>query len=362
MHVADSPDSHGARLTIDLGAIAANWRQLSQLARPAACGASVKADGYGLGIERVVAALAKAGCATFFVAHLSEAAAARKAAPDAVIYVLNGLPPGSAGAYIAHNLRPVIGSRQELADWNASPATNAKPFALHVDTGMNRLGFRPDALPAGATPALIMSHFISSEEPDSPLNARQIAVFEAARRQFPGIPISLANSSAMFLAARPFGDLVRPGYALYGGNPTPDRPNPMRPVVSLAAPVIQVFGIKSGETIGYNAQWTAKRNSRIATVSVGYADGWLRALSATDARPGGEAIIGGMLCPFAGRVSMDLITIDVTDVPEPDCQRGAQATLIGGALTIDRIGARGRSIGYEVLTSLGRRYERVYID
>lgn len=360
MSNSDSPPSHGALLTINLGAIAANWRMLRDKARPAACAAAVKADAYGLGVPHVVPALAAAGCDTFFVAHLSEGRSVRRAAAKPSIYVLNGFPPGSADAYREYNLRPVIGSRPELQEWLTAAPDLA--HALHIDTGMNRLGFDVDELPQGARPSLLISHFVSSEVPDDPLNAGQIKAFEKARQKFPGVPASLANSSGIFLGLSPFYEMVRAGYALYGGNPLPGRDNPMQPVVRLTAPIIQVFEIKAGESAGYNAQWTAKRDSRLATISIGYADGFLRALSATDERPGGEALVGGVLCRFAGRVSMDLITIDVTEVPEHACGRGAEVTLIGGELTIDRVGARGRSIGYEVLTSLRLgRYARAYI-
>jgi alanine racemase len=366
----------GGRLTIDLGALAANWRFLRDRAQGAECAAVIKADAYGIGLEPAALALADAGCRTFFVAHLSEAARARETLPEATIYVLNGLPPGTASAYARSNLRPILGSREEIEEWAAFCRAHGSrlPAALHVDTGMNRLGLRPDEALAlkddtrlsAFEPTLLMSHFVSSEIPDDLVNARQVAAFQAVRDAFPGIPASLCNSSGILLGGRPHFDLVRPGYALYGGNPTPDRQNPMQPVVRLEARIIQVREAKEGETVGYNGQWTARGPRRLATLSIGYADGYPRSASATEAKlasgmPAGEAIVAGRHCPFAGRVSMDLLSIDVTDVPEGAAKRGEFATLIGDDLTLDEVGARAGTIGYEILTSLGRRYARSYI-
>jgi alanine racemase len=317
-----------------------------------------------------------AGCRTFFVAHLSEALRAREAGIEGTIYVLNGLPPGTAPSYAGLRLRPILGSPDEVAEWAAFCRTAGMrlPAALHVDTGMNRLGLRPEqavelsrnALLAEFEPALVMSHFVSSEEPQNPLNRRQIEAFAGVRQGFAGTPASLCNSSGIFLADAPHYDLVRPGYALWGGNPIPDRPNPMRSVVRLKGRIVQLRIAEAGETAGYNAQWTAPGRRRLATISVGYADGYPRAASATDAKrqagiPFGEAIVAGRRCPFAGRVSMDLTTIDVTEVPEGAAKRGDLLTLIGDDLTVDEVARRAGTIGYEILTSLGRRYARRYI-
>ena len=372
-----SPEAEaGGVLTIDLGALAANWRSLRDRAAPAECAAVVKADGYGLGLAPVVRALDRAGCRTFFVAGLSEAVTAREACEDARIYVLNGLLPGTAATYAGLALRPILGSPAEIAEWAAfcRDAGTRLPAAIHLDTGINRLGLTPAqaAEIAGSPllrdfePALVMSHFVSSEEPENPLNARQVARFTAARQMFPGVPASLCNSSGIFLAQKPHLDLVRPGYALYGGNPTPGWPNPMAAVIRLEGRIVQVRMAEDGETVGYNAQWTARGRRRLAVVSVGYADGYPRAASATDLKhngetPFGEAIVAGRRCPFAGRVSMDMIVIDVTDVPDGAVRRGAFVTLIGDGLDVDEVGRRAGTIGYEVLTSLGRRYARRYV-
>jgi len=360
----------GARLTIDLAALQANWRLLGQKALPVECAAVVKADGYGCGIEQVSRALAKAGCQTFFVADLAEARRVRAAAREVVIYVLNGVLPGSSPAFVELYARPVIGSLVELAEWDRFVASEnwMGGAAIHVDTGMNRLGMGMEEAIALAPRmqkenhgiTLLMSHLACAETPDHPLNDRQIRLFREIRVQFRGLPASLANSSGIFLGDAAHCDLVRPGAALYGVNPIPGQPNPMRPVVSLEGRIIQLRSIAKGDTVGYGAAWSAKRASRIAVVAVGYADGYARAASAADGAPGGEAIVAGKRCPFAGRISMDLLAIDVTDVPEGAVHRGEFATLIGGDIGVDDVAAFSGTIGYEVLTRLGRRYHRIY--
>jgi alanine racemase len=363
---ASGPDESeaGGILTIDLAAIVANWRALGRRAAPAACAAVVKADGYGCGIEQVAGALAKAGCETFFVANLAEARRARAVAPEAAIYVLNGILPGTAPAYADANVRPVIGSSAEFEEWQAfrSGSGWSGGAAMHIDTGMNRLGLsRDEAARLGNHHgiALVMSHFACSEE-DHPLNAIQIGRFRELRTLFPGIAGSLANSSGIFLGSEAHHDLVRPGVALYGANPTPGKPNPMKSVVTLQGRIVQFRSVEQGATVGYSATWTAKRPTRLAIVSVGYADGFLRAASASDARPGAEAIVAGQRCLMAGRVSMDLIAIDVTDLPDGKAKRGDLVALVGPEIGVDDLAARAGTIGYEVLTSLGQRYRRVY--
>jgi alanine racemase len=357
----------GGILTIDLVAIAANWRALRERAARAQCAAVVKADGYGCGIAEVAGALAKAGCQTFFVANLEEARRARAVAAEAAIYVLNGLLPGTAAAYAEANARPVLGSVAELEEWRAFRAGSGwrGEAALHFDTGMNRLGFpfEEAAQVAGGLGkdhgiALVMSHFACSEE-NHPLNAIQMERFRQVRAQFPGISGSLANSSGIFLPREAHHDLVRPGVALYGANPTPGKPNPMQTVVTLQGRVVQLREVEHGATVGYSATWTAQRPTRLAIVAVGYADGFLRAASASDTRPGAEAIVVGGRCPVAGRVSMDLIAVDVTDVVAPP-RRGDVVTLLGEEIGVDELAAHAGTIGYEVLTSLGRRYRRIY--
>ncbi|HEY1309950.1 MAG TPA: alanine racemase [Pseudolabrys sp.] len=360
----------GGILTVDLSAIEANWRALGRRAMPTECAAVIKADGYGCGIEKVASALAKAGCKTFFVADLAEARKARAAAPEVAIYVLNGLMSGTAPAYADVRARPVIGSMVELAEWDAFCSGNQwhGGAALHVDTGMNRLGISVNDAAALAPRiraenhgiTLLMSHLACAETPEHPLNAQQINVFREVRILYRGIPSSLANSSGIFLGASAHCDMVRPGVALYGVNPIPGQSNPMRAVIDLQARVAQVRTVPRGETIGYNAGWTAKRATRIAVVAVGYADGYPRAASASDLAPGADAIVTGKRCPLAGRVSMDLLAIDITDLPDNAARRGDLVTLIGDEMTVDDVAKAAGTIGYEVLTSLGRRYHRVY--
>ena len=337
---------------------------------PVECAAVVKGDAYGCGIGPVTRKLLKAGCRTFFVADVGEGRRVREIAPDAAIYVLNGLMPGSAQSFADDHLRPIINSATELAEWDAFVATRSwrGGAALHVDTGMNRLGVTVDEAVAIAPRiqsanhgfTLLMSHFGCAEMPDHPMNDRQIRTFREIRIMYRGVPSSLANSSGIFLGGTVYCDLVRPGVALYGANPTPGRPNPMRPVVELKGRIIQVRTVNKGEPVGYGASFTAARPSRIAVVAVGYADGFLRSAGASKGKPASEVIVAGKRCPLAGRVSMDLFAVDVTELPEGKARRGDFATLIGEGVSVDDLAATMGTIGYEVLTNLGRRYHRVY--
>jgi len=366
---ADSAEAGGI-LTIDLGALAANWKMLASTTVPVECAAVVKGDGYGCGLEPVTRTLSRAGCSTFFVADVAEGRRVRAVASDAAIYVLNGLIPGSAQAFAADYLRPVINSATELAEWDAFVATRnwRGGAALHVDTGMNRLGITPEEAVAIAPRlqsenhgfTLVMSHLACAEIPDHPMNDRQIRLFREIRILYRGVASSLANSSGIFLGGRAYCDLVRPGVALYGVNPTPGKANPMRPVVELKGRVIQVRAVNKGESVGYGAAFTAPRPSRVAIVALGYADGYLRSASAAKGKPAAQVIIAGKRCPIAGRVSMDVLAADVTDLPNGTVRRGDFATLIGDGMSVDDVAAAMGTIGYEVLTHLGRRYHRVY--
>jgi alanine racemase len=360
----------GGVLTIDLSAIEANWKRLASKTLPVECAAVVKGDGYGCGLEPVTAKLYAAGCRTFFVADIPEGRRVRAIAADTTIYVLDGIVPNTGPALADANLRPVINSPTELAEWDAFVAgTGWKGGAgLHIDTGMNRLGLSVDEGVAIAARAksdnhgftLLMSHLACADTPDHSLNDKQVRVFRELRILYRGIPSSLANSSGIFLGGTVHCDLVRPGAALYGVNPTPGRPNPMRPVIEVKGRIIQVRLVLKGDSVGYGAAFTTARPSRLAIVAVGYADGYARAAGATKGKPGAEAIVAGKRCPVVGRVSMDLVAIDVTDLPEGSARRGDFATLIGGGIGVDEIGAAAGTIGYEVLTSLGRRYHRIY--
>ena len=362
----------GGILTIDLGAIAANWRTLMNVTLPIECAAVVKADAYGLGIEPVVAALAKAGARTFFVADLAEARRVRAIMAHAMIYVLNGVMPNTAPAFAEVNARPVINGLTEFAEWDAF-VTSTKwdgGAALHVDTGINRLGIAPEDAAALAPRinvehhgiSLLMSHLACAETPDHPLNQKQIRLFREVRLLFRGIPASLANSSGIFLGPSTHNDLVRPGGALFGSNPTPGRPNTMQPVIDLKARILQVRPVKRRDNVGYGATWTARRDSRIAIIAAGYGDGYLRTAGAASDKPPGDVIIAGARCPIVGRISMDLMAVDVTDLPDGAARRGGFATLIGMSIGVDDVAARAGTIGYEVLTALGRRYHRVWVN
>jgi alanine racemase len=371
-------------LTVDCGAVVRNWRRLVARHAPGqgtrhapgqetrhapgqgtrhaagAVAAVVKADAYGLGAAPVARALHAAGCTHFFVAHPSEGEALRDALGSApMIAVLDGFAPG------AHpRLTPVLNS---LADVRAhaahADAAGGGRAILHLDTGMSRLGLdaaEAEALIADPAPlarldlAFVMTHLACADEPEHPLNAAQAARFEALCARLPPLPRSLANSSGIFLGPRFASDLARPGAALYGLNPTPGAPNPMESVVTLEVPVLQVREIAAGETVGYGAAWTAPGPARIATCAEGYADGWRRALSGK-----GFGVLHGRRAPLVGRVSMDLTTFDVTDIPE--ARAGDMIRLLGPEQDADAVATLAGTIGYEVLTSLGRRFTRVHL-
>ncbi len=360
----------GGILTIDLTAIAANWRALARQLIAVECAAVVKANAYGLGLKPAVTALARAGCKTFFVADLAEARTVRAEARQATIYVLHGFTLEGADAFIELGARPVINSMTELAEWDTFVAARGwqSGAALHVDTGMHRLGVSPEEAAALAPRvhtsnhgiALLLSHLACAELPDHPLNAIQLKMFRELRTLYAGIPASLANSSAIFLGDAAHFDLARPGAALYGINPTPGRPNPMKSVVELTGRILQIRSVGRDQTIGYGAAWTARRNSRIAVVALGYADGLLRAGGGSDERSGGSGIVAGKRCPIVGRISMDLLALDITDLPDGAVRRGDLATLIGGELSIDDVAAAAGTIGYEILTRLGPRCHLTY--
>src|SRR3954447_14630718 len=362
----------GGILTIDLGAIVANYKMLHARVTPGECAAVVKGDAYGCGIDQVTTALTRAGCQTFFVAHLSEARRGRAIAREAVIYVLNGFSAAGGQGFVDTYARPVINSLVELAEWDHFVAATGftGSAALPVDTGMNRLGLSIEEAAAIASHirsenhriTLLMSHLACADRPDHPLNDQQIRQFREIRSLFRGISSSLANSSGIFLDASTYCDVVRPGIALYGGNPTPGKPNPMKPVIELKAHILQVRNLAKGASVGYGATWTAKRDSRIAVIAAGYADGVSRAAATTDANAVAprEVIVAGKRCRVAGRISMDLMAVDVTDLPVSAVRRDLMATLIGEGLTLDEVATQAGTISYEVLTNLGRRFHRVW--
>ena len=378
--MANAREHAAAILFIDLGAIVANWRLLrDRLGAGASLGAAVKANAYGLGAREVTAALAAAGCRSFFVATLDEGievravlAAGGAAANAAAVYVLNGPPPSADEALIAHRLTPVLNSLGDIEGWSAAGRRRAErlPAALHIDTGMARLGLPPDELAllchdpgrlAGIAPVLVMSHLACADQPEHPLNEAQRAAFGRALDALQPVlaparpPASLANSAGIFLGLPYHFDLARPGAALYGIQPQAGDATPMRSVVSLRARILQVRTLAPPQSVGYGATYAVERPSRIATVAVGYADGYLRSLSNR-----GRATLGAFEVPLVGRVSMDLITLDVSTVPAEIACPGAFVELIGAAQPVDAVAARAGTIGYEILTALGSRYARVY--
>ncbi len=353
-----------ARVEIDLGAIVANWRILCQHHPSGPVASVVKADAYGLGAAQVAPALREAGCGHFFVGLLDEALVLRDRVPGAMLAVLGGPQPGSEPDYVGDDITPVLNSLAEIDAWTATArrAGRMLPAILHIDTGMSRLGLEPRELAtlqrdhtrlAGIELRYIMTHLVAADCPDQPLNEAQRRRFSAACAGLPAAPTSFANSSGIFLGAPWGSDLARPGAALYGINPTPGRPNPMHLPVRLTARVLSVRELQPGETVGYNATWRATRPSRIATVGIGYADGWLRALSGR-----GRAFFDGTPVPLVGRVSMDLTTFDVTG--HPAVHPGCWLELLGPAQTPDDVAVAAGTIGYEVLTALGRRFPRTY--
>ncbi len=361
-----SPAAAGAVLTIDLGAIRANYRLLRDKTGGKPVAGVVKADGYGLGAAEVARALMAEGCGTFFVAHLAEAIELRAAIGDGPsIQVLNGIPPGTEAEAVAAGAVPVINSLEQLHGWRqaAKKAGRRLPATLQVDSGMARLGLPPKSVEwlASATGALddiavglVMSHLACADEPEHPANRAQLLAFDRLRALLPPAPASLANSSGIFLGQAYHFDMVRPGAALYGINPQPGHPNPMRQAVRLQARVVQLRDILPGDGVGYGHAFQADKPMRTATISLGYADGWPR-------RAVAAAWVDQVRLVFIGRVSMDSIILDISALPG-GLAAGDLVELIGPHQSVDDVAALAGTIGYEILTALGRRFHRVYID
>jgi alanine racemase len=372
--LANVPPHATGALIVDLGSLRRNYRMLRAAAPSSETSAVLKADAYGIGAAKAAPALEMEDCKTFFVATLAEARALRSLIANATIYVLDGLLPGTAASFEDLNARPVLGSFAEIAEWTAFCDGHNKvrhPAAIHIDTGMTRLGLSARdarqlasdaATLARIEPSLIMSHLACADDAGYPKNEAQLALFEEVSALFPGVPRSLANSAGIALGPRFHFELTRPGISLYGGRAQSWGPNAMEPVVSLYGRIAQVAWAERGETVGYGASQTLRRRTRIATVCVGYADGFSRAVSANDHRDGPPGMIGEHRLPLLGRLSMDLTTFDATDVPEDLVRRGGWVELIGDHVSVDDVAAFAGTIGYEVLTSLGSRYSRVYVD
>ena len=365
------PLSARAVLTIDLAALRANWARLNEASGRAECAGVIKADAYGLGIGPITQALTNEGCKTFFVASVDEGRAARAVQPGATIYILDGLLPGAEAHYSGFDLRPVLSSLAQVRDWAAYSRARGRRLAaaLHIETGMHRLAMpeyelrqltaEPDMLGMFEL-TLVMSHLACADDPANAMNERQRERFNALRAVLPAAPASLSNSGGTFLGREYHFDVVRPGIALYGGRAHEGRPNPMRTVVRLAARIMQVQDVPPGATIGYGATFKVQRPSRIATIACGYADGFLRALSVSTGQAGPVGYIGDYPVPIVGRVSMDFITVDVTDVPEEMVRRGGWVEVMGQRVTVDDLTDQAGTIGYELLSRLGPRVHRVY--
>jgi alanine racemase len=364
-------DLAGAVLTIDLVAVKENWRRLKARAGSAECGAAVKGNAYGLGIDHVARALWEAGCRSYFVARPKEGEELRAILPEATIYVLDGLFAGQAEFYAKLNLCPALISTSEAREWSAFGRVYGRklPCAIHVDTGINRLGFSAAEFAAlledgftmeGLNVSLLMSHLACADDPGHPMNRRQAEAFKAVRARLPGVPASLANSSGIFLGDGFTHDLVRPGIALYGGNPTQKVANPMHAVAILEGTVMQLREIGAGDTVGYGATWQAARPSLVAVLGAGYKDGVPRALSSREQNGPAQVFIGGRRCPVIGRVSMDMMAIDVTGLAPGTVARGTRAEILGRNIAIDEVASWAGTISYELLTRLGSRYARLY--
>ena len=355
-----------AVLTIDLDAVAENYRRLSARSGAAECAAMVKANAYGVGIDQVAPAIARAGCRKFFTASLDEGVRLRTLAPDIDIAVLNGVMDGEEETFDRHHLVPVLNDLGQIERW-ARRGRSDEPRAavIHLDTGMCRLGLPPDEVDRladepmrldGLDLRLVMSHLACAEDPAHAMNESQRKLFEAQRARLPAALASLANSAGIFFGAEYHLDLVRPGIALYGSNPLLGAPNPMVEVVRLQSKITQLRDVDSPQTVGYGAAHRVAGPGRIATVPVGYADGYLRSLSGR-----AFAAIGDTRVPLVGRVSMDLITLDVSALPPGRAEIGTTVDLIGGPCPIDEVAGWAGSIANEFLTGLGSRYARRYV-
>ena len=367
----NGPELTGGRLSIDMYAIAANYQLLKDQITPAEAGVTIKADAYGLGMAECAPVFWAEGARSFFVALASEGVALRAMLPKANIYVLHGVTPANAAALRGQNIVPVLGSPDMISLWREFGGD--APCALHVDTGMNRLGLTLGEAKSlageglrGLNAVLLMTHFACADEPDHPKNRSQIESFNAAKALFPQLKTSLQNSAGLFLGGAAHSDVARLGIALYGGEAVNDVANPMRPVVTAEAQVMMVRSAKAGETVSYGATQTLARDTRIAVCSVGYADGYHRALSSTGValrqtgRPAGYGFIAGYQVPILGRVTMDQTMFDVTDVP--NVKAGDYIELFGSNILLDDAARAAGTIGYELLTSLGQRFARTYVS
>ena len=361
----------GGGITIDLEAIVRNWKALDTISGKALTGAVLKADAYGTGARVVGRALYKAGARFFFVATPDEGVALRKALPHAFIFVLDGLVPRTAADYAGHELMPVLASMTQLTEWLDFCLNRGKaaPAALHFDTGFNRVGFRikeaelvkRELDQSGFEPQMIMSHLACADQPSHEMTRKQNGLFQGLINIFPDIPASLANSAGMMASKDYHYHLVRPGIAMYGGRAINGRPNPMAPVISMHVPILQIKDARIGETVGYGAAHRLRRDTRIAIMALGYADGYFRSLSGIGGQVGGRVAINGTVVPVLGRVSMDMTAVDITDI-DGLVQPGDPVEILGPTIGIDAVADAARTIGYEILTTLNGRFPRNYVN
>lgn len=359
----------GGILTIDLAALRANYQLIANAISPTRAAAVVKADAYGLGADKVAPQFYAAGCRDFFVAHLGEALSLQPhIGQDAIIYVLNGLQPHTETLCADNNIVPVLNSLEQVRNWAALGKVQNRnlPALLQLDTGMSRLGLSESELKDlladltlldGIDVKFIISHLASADNMQNPQNHAQLERMQAALKVLPHYAVAFSNSAGSFLEHGYHYDLARPGIALYGGAPQENTPNPMQPVVSLQARVIQCRTVPVDTLVGYGGSYSTKAETRIATIAVGYADGWPRHLSNK-----GAAYYGDVQLPIIGRVSMDSITLDVSALPEGTLKLGSLVELIGLHQTLEQVAQDAGTISYEILTSLGHRYHRHYIN
>jgi len=339
-----------ARITVDLDALAHNHAVLRDAAAGAEVAPVVKANGYGLGAQQVAYRLWDEGAKTFYVARVFEGEALRRVFPNAVIYVFDGYLDGPR--LEAANLRPVLNTRAQVDAWRAERPT--LPAALHIDTGMNRLGLRVEEAEAlkDLPVELVISHLACAPTPDHPLNVQQLDHFADAASLFPNARKSLAASAGIFLGERYCFDQVRPGVSLYGSGPRERPDERIRAVAIFEAPILQVRDVPVGESIGYGAAFVADQPMQVATVGAGYADGVLRS-----SHPRGHAFVAGEKRRLLGRVSMDLIAVDVTGL---SVRPGEPVELLGANILLDDAATAAGTTAYELLTRLSSRAERVY--
>jgi alanine racemase len=356
-----------ASLTVRLGVIAANYRELASRSNGAEVAPVVKADAYGVGMDRIAPHLFSLGARSFFVARLKEGIALRRLLPDARIFVFDGLTGESEAAFVTYRLIPVLNTANELKHWSSYAERRGIKLdtAIQIETGMNRAGLSPAETVefgagarqrlAGVELVLIMSHLACADEPDHALNRKQLERFRAALAALPSAPASLAATSGISLGREYLFDVVRPGIGLYGGNPQPGNLNPYRMGVSLTAEILQLKQVEPGETVGYGAAFTAERPTTLAIIAAGYADGLIRAAGRK-----GRAIVAGRSVPFAGRVSMDLAALDVTDVPAFYADVGKSVELLGDGISLEEMADAAGTINHEVLTSITPRTKPIY--